>query len=65
MVENWELNEIKYKRNLLEVSGYWFWVLKATKGSSGPFPRVGGLPIVISQTGSSFGYKTLTSNSSF
>ena len=34
-------NEVKYKRNFLEVSGYWFWVLEATEGSSGPFPRVG------------------------
>ena len=34
-------NEVKYKRNFLEVSSYRFWVLEATEGSSGPFPLVG------------------------
>ena len=34
-------NEVKYKGNFLEVSGYWFWVLEATEVSSGPFPCVG------------------------
>ena len=31
----------KYKRNLLEVSGYWFRVLMATEVFSSPFPHVG------------------------
>ena len=41
MVKTGNENEVKYKRNFLEVSSYWFWVLEATKGSSGPFPCVG------------------------
>ena len=30
-------NKIKFKRSLLEVSGYWIWVLKVIEGFSGPF----------------------------
>ena len=41
MVENWKYNEVKCKRSLLEVSGYWIWSLKVIEGFSGPFPRVG------------------------
>ena len=41
MVKTGNENEVKYKRNFLEVSGYWIWVLEETKGSSGPFPYVG------------------------
>ena len=41
MVKTGNENEVKYKRNFLEVSGYRFWVLEATEGSSGPFPRIG------------------------
>ena len=36
-------NKIKCKRSLLEVSGYWIWVLKDIEGFSGPFSsRWGG-----------------------
>ena len=41
MVKTGNENEVKYKRNFLEVSSYRFWVLEETEGSSGPFPRVG------------------------
>ena len=41
MFGNSKLNKIKCKRSLLEVLGYWIWVLKVTEGFSGPFPRVG------------------------
>ena len=41
MVKIGNENEVKYKRNFLEVSGYRILVLKATEGSSGHFPRVG------------------------
>ena len=40
-LENWNLNTIKCKRSILEVSSYWIWVLKITEGFSGSFPRVG------------------------
>ena len=41
MVKTRNENEVKYKRNFLEVSGYRFWVLEATEGSLCHFPRVG------------------------
>ena len=41
MVETWKYNEVKFKRSLLEVSGYWIWVVKVIEGFSGPFPHVG------------------------
>ena len=41
MVKTGNENEVKYKRNFLEVSGYWFWVLEASEGSLNPYPRVG------------------------
>ena len=41
MVKIGNENEVKYKINFLKVSGYRFWVLEATEGSSGHFPRVG------------------------
>ena len=40
MVKTGNENEVKYKRNFLEVSGYRFWVLEATEGSSCHFPRI-------------------------
>ena len=41
MVKTRNESEVKYKRNFLEVLGYWFWVLEETERSSGPFPHVG------------------------
>ena len=41
MVKTRNENEVKYKRNFLEVSSYWFWVLEEIEGSSGHFPHVG------------------------
>ena len=41
MVEKMKYNEVKCGISLLEVSGYWIWVLDATKGFLGPFPHVG------------------------
>ena len=34
-------NKKNNKRDLLEVSGYWAWDPRATKGFQGSFPRVG------------------------
>ena len=42
MVKTGNENEVKYKRNFLEVSSYQFWVLEATEGSSGHFSHIGG-----------------------
>ena len=38
---NRNLNTIKCRRIILEVSGYWIWVLKITEGFPGSFPRIG------------------------
>ena len=41
MVENLKYNEVKCKKSLLEVSGYWIWALKVIERFSGPFPPIG------------------------
>ena len=39
-LENLNLNTIKCKRSIVEVSGCWIWVLKITEGFPGSFPRI-------------------------
>ena len=41
MVKTGNENEVQYKRNFLEVSGYWFWVLEATEGFQGLYLALG------------------------
>ena len=41
MVKTGNENEVKYKRNFLEVSGYWFEVLRRLRGPRGHFLAVG------------------------